>query len=101
MFEHSKINLLRFETAKEENIRKDKELKECRKIVEEAGVCQSCDRNCREAGNLRWVSDGEFYVCYECFLHNLSCAADVAVPMRRACDMKEYISDSEWDDSEE
>ena len=43
-----------------------------RKKIESKGECEGC--GCKEY--LRWVHNGEVYLCQECFIHDLQCEAD-------------------------
>ena len=60
---------------------------------EKRGKCE----NCGSKKHLRWIR-GEFYVCYECFVNDLQCEADVMVPMYRVTDMNDYMEEWEWDE---
>ena len=97
-----RFDILIFETAKTRMKRKEKERKELKikaekhkREIEERGVCDGCEEHDEY---LRWVRDGEFYSCYECFLHDLNCEADSMVPWRRVEQMGEYLEDYEWRD---
>ena len=96
-----RFELLILETIEEKRKRISKEKEEREKIqreyerkVEKTGVCEGCN----EEGKLRWVRDREFYSCYDCFLYDLDCEASVMVPIHRASDLKDYVSEGEWEE---
>jgi len=107
----ARFKILDFETAKEYNKRKAKEKKRkaierfiseietdiWRKEVEAKGVCDGCG----EPGNLQWVRDGEFYSCYDCFIHDLDCEASVMVPSHRVDQMRDFVEEWEFGDNRE
>ncbi len=102
---NDRFELLILETADEYIIRKKKEKEELdkqtmkeRKIVEEKGVCEGCEKKDYDEVRLRWVYNEESYICYECFVHDLSCQADVMVPMHRTSEMEDYMSEDVWDE---
>lgn len=95
-----RFELLIFETAEEylekkriklEELKKEAEIE--RREIEKKGVCSGCGKD----EKLRWVRNYEFYSCYECFYHDLDCEASVMVPMHRTTEMKEYITEDEWE----
>ena len=90
-----------FDDAQEYVEQKEKtfleDMKKARKYereVEKRRIC-SCGSGKRK---LRWIRDGEFYCCYECFMEGLRCESDVMVPPRRTTSMEEYMSEPNWDD---
>ena len=96
----SRFELLIFETAAEyqERMRKeeaDREIKRqiYKKKIEKRGICDGCKK---PKSYLRWVRNDEFYVCYECFIEDLSCEADVMVPMRNVTQMDGYVEKGIW-----
>jgi hypothetical protein len=107
LFNHieDRFELLIFETAQEYIARKEKEKEKLRKEaekykkkVEKAGFCEGCGEGSKEGKKLRWVRNDEFYLCYDCYYHDLDCEASVMVPMHRATEMEGYISEGEWDE---
>ena len=98
---NNRFDLVFEDTAEEYLEKKEKESEELRiaaakerREVERKGLCQGCNT----LGYNRWTHDGEFYLCAECFLHDLQCQADVDVPMRRVDDMDGYDEYLCWDD---
>jgi len=92
---------LMFDDAEEYLAKKKKELddlekraKEERIRIESNGVCQGCFN---DKLPLRWVHGNEFYLCYECFIHDLQCQADVMVPSYRVIDMDGFVEYYEWE----
>jgi len=65
-----------------------------KKKIEAIGECEGCG----EKEYLRWVHNGECYLCAECFIHDLQCQADVMVPMHRVDDMDGYDEYLCWDE---
>lgn len=59
--------------------------------LENKGVCEFC-------GGLmpRWVDN--CYVCYDCFIDNLENEASVMAPIHRVEDMRDYITEAEWEE---
>jgi len=88
-----RYTILCLETAEEYLIKKamkleiaKKEADIYRKKVEGNGVCEGCGSK----DYLRWVHNGECYLCSECFIHDLQCQAEVKVPIHRAEEMDGY-----------
>ena len=101
----NRFDLLIFEDAEAYNKRKEEEreilhqeAEKYKRIVEKKGVCEGCEKASKY---LRWVHNDEFYLCYDCFIHDLQCQADVMVPMHRCRDMEEYTNESIWDELSE
>jgi hypothetical protein len=104
MEDYSRFDLVFDDTAEEhveKKEKKEKKLKELRKkseeerrVVEEKGECEGCG----DKQYIRWVRHGEFYLCAECFMHDLQCEADIQVPMNRVSDMDGYDEYLCWDD---
>jgi len=97
-----RFELLILETAQEyierkrlEKIQTDKKVEEYKKEIENKGVCEGCEE---EKKHLRWVRNSEFYSCYFCFIHDLGCEASVMVPMYRVDEMRDYVSEGEWEE---
>jgi len=96
-----RFEMLILETAQEYIDRKEKEKREkeakweARKKEiekEQKGLC--------DCGNERprWVRD-EFYICYECFMHGLSCeACEGSYPTRSVASMEDYMDEAIWND---
>jgi hypothetical protein len=98
---NDRFELLIFEDAIDYVERKRKEKEELhrkaelyKREIEKQGVCEGCG----EKGQLRWISYGEIYSCYDCFVHDLDCRASVMVPMRSAESLSEYLSEGEWEE---
>ena len=68
-----------------------------KKDMEAKGVCEHCGNDVP----CRWIRYDEFYTCYECFIHDLECEADVMVPMRSVDQMRDYVDEDIWDDLSE
>ena len=101
-----RFELLTFETAAEYLERREKELEILRNFkikidiqklsTATKGICKCCETNNKKK-IMRWIED--IYMCYDCFIEGLECQADVMVPMRRACDLEEYMTEGEWEEA--
>lgn len=95
-----RFKILCIETAEEylrkkEIARKRKAMERCisaikfehyKKRVQAKGVCEGCGSDEMP----RWVHNDEFFLCAECFLHDLQCQADVSYPSTSVQYMDEY-----------
>ena len=101
---YNRCDLLIFETAEEycqkKAIEKEKlreEIKAYKMEVEKKGRCQNCQY---KNFNLRWVLNGEAYICYKCFIEQLDIMASIMVPPRNATQMGEYMEEWKWNSGE-
>jgi len=76
----------------------NKEALEERKKIEKRHICDGCGVKNK---NLRWIYSNEFYVCYKCFIEGLENDASVSVPMMRVEEMRDYITEDQWDELED
>ena len=90
-----------FDDAQEHVEQKEKALEKCKKAaaeeerkIERKGECQGCGQK----GYNRWVDNGEFYSCAECFIYSLQCQADVMVPRYSVDQMDGYDEYCNWED---
>jgi hypothetical protein len=86
---------LKLEKKHKESLKKLREAsQEEIKKVEKEGVCQGCGKSGLKC---RWCRDKEFYLCYDCFYHDLDCEASVMVPIHNATELKDFIEEDIWD----
>ena len=89
--EEEEVKKKRIAVEKKRQIEEEARIERLEK--ESKNVCEFCGGE-----RPRWVRDGEFFCCYECFIHDLTCEADVMVPIHRVRDLEEYIDKGEWDE---
>ena len=96
-----RFELLIFETAEEYIERKAKELEE--REVENLAYKKEVEKKqgykCDCGGeHPRWVYNDEFYICAECFMHDLQCQAEIQVPSYSVDQMDAYTEYTCWED---
>ena len=98
---NSRFDLVFEDTAEEHIEKKEKESEELgiaatkeKREVERKGLCQGCNKS----GYCRWTHDDEFYLCWNCYIHDLQCQAEVAVPYTRYDQNDDYIDRYDWEE---
>jgi hypothetical protein len=98
---YNRFDLVFEDTAEEHLERKEKESEELRiavakekREVERKGICQGC----KKLGYNRWTHNDEFYLCWNCYIHDLQCQAEVAVPYTRYDQSDDYIDRYDWEE---
>jgi hypothetical protein len=98
-------DILIIETAQEYLVKKSiaiakarKEAEIYKKKVEAKGVCEGCGIKSEEGYRCRWVHNDEFYLCSDCFIHDLQCQAEVTVPRMNVKYMEEFNEYINWED---
>ena len=101
-YNNYRFDLLVIETIEEEikrkSLEKERLLKESKKIkrAREKDLNYCCE-GCGTDEYVRWCHEDEFFLCSECFIHDLQCQADVMVPIHRVEHMDGYNEYLSWD----